>query len=111
MPDNQSGMDQKDFDKFGHLNIKGHKADEIIVDECCGCKTLANVNIERVKEIADKWMNNICLRCDTKMEIRDGMPYCPNCTDKLSFWNPSHNAMVKIAIEVGSMWFGTGCSF
>ena len=44
------------------------------------------------------------------MEIRDGEPYCPNCTDKLSMWNPSHNAMLKIAIEVGSMWFGTGCA-
>ena len=67
-----------------------------------------NPDIEEVKKWADMWMDGICVRCETKMEIKDGDRYCPNCTPKLSFWNPSHNAMIKIAIEVGSLWDGSG---
>ena len=67
--------------------------------------------MKKVKKWADMWMNNICVRCQSKMEIKDGEAFCPKCTPTLSYWNPSHNAMIKIAIEVGSMWFGTGCAF
>ena len=66
-------------------------------------------DIENVKKWADMWMNNICVRCETKMDVKDGEISCPKCTPKLSMWNPSHNAMLKIAMEVGSMWIGTGC--